>query len=203
VPLASIEPEVLTKTEAQPKIKTVLGGTPQNGKRMANVLKPLKVVLTVISKITTILLSTHVARSLTSELKVPSSLKTSLDTGEGSTLKVYSITDTIREKEQEKTKALEDECFTERKAKEAPSKQHEYIIRHTSRGKLTAEQIVEVQYYVEYLKYPSSSIVYGSNDEDDYLYCLLDSRELEVCHEMMDKMGFPKLECGLSAMPKD
>lgn len=70
-------------------------------------------------------------------------------------------------------------------------------------GKLFAEQIVEVQYYAEDLKYPSSSIVYGSNDEDDYLYCLLDSRELEVYREMMDKMGFPKLECGLSTMPKD
>lgn len=102
---------------------------------MANVLKPLKVVSTVISKVTTILLSTPVARSLTSELKVPSSPKTSLDTGEGSTSKVYLITDTIREKEQEKTKALEDEGFTERKAEEAPSKQHEYIIRHASGGK--------------------------------------------------------------------
>lgn len=203
MPLASIEPEVLTKTEVQPKIKTVLGGRPQKGKRMANVLKPLKVVSTVISKVTTIPLSTPVARSLTSELKVPSSLKTSLDTSEGSISKVYSITDTIREKEQEKTKALEDECFTERKAKEAPSKQHEYIIRHASGGKLTTEQIVEVQYYAKDLKYPSSSVVYGSNNEDDYLYCLLDIRELEVCREMMDKMGFPKLECGLSAMLKD
>jgi hypothetical protein len=45
--------------------------------------------------------------------------------------------------------------------------------------------------------------VYGGNDEDGYLYCLPDSREIEVCREMMDKMGYPKLELGLSAMPKD
>jgi hypothetical protein len=51
--------------------------------------------------------------------------------------------------------------------------------------------------------YPSGSLVYGGNDEDDYLYCLPDSVEIEVCHEMMDKMGYPKLELGLSAMPKD
>jgi hypothetical protein len=45
--------------------------------------------------------------------------------------------------------------------------------------------------------------VYGSNDEDDYLYYLLDNREIDVCHEMMDKMGYPKLKLGLSAIPKD
>jgi hypothetical protein len=65
------------------------------------------------------------------------------------------------------------------------------------------DQIVEDQYYVEDLKYPSGSLIYGDNDEDDYLYCLPDNRELEVCHEMLDKMGYPKLECGLSDMPKD
>jgi hypothetical protein len=57
--------------------------------------------------------------------------------------------------------------------------------------------------FAEDIKYPSGSLVYRGNDKDEYLYCLLDTRELEVCHEMMDKMGYPKLECGLSAMPKD
>jgi hypothetical protein len=46
-------------------------------------------------------------------------------------------------------------------------------------------------------------LVYGSNGEDDYLYCLLDNKEIDVCWEMMDNMGYPKLELGLSAMPKD
>jgi hypothetical protein len=35
------------------------------------------------------------------------------------------------------------------------------------------------------------------------LYCLLDNKEIDVFHEMMDNMGHPKLELGLSAMPKD
>jgi hypothetical protein len=70
-------------------------------------------------------------------------------------------------------------------------------------GKMTVEQIVEVQDYAEDLKYPSGSLVCGGNDEDDYLYFLLDNRELEVCHEMVDRMGYPKLECELSATPKD
>jgi hypothetical protein len=68
---------------------------------------------------------------------------------------------------------------------------------------LTSKQIAKVQHYAEDLKYPSGSLVYGGNDKDDYLYCLPDSREIEVCVEMMDKMGYLKLELGLSAMPKD
>lgn len=68
---------------------------------------------------------------------------------------------------------------------------------------MTTKQITVVRDFVEDLKYPSSSLVYGGNDEDDCLYYLLANKELEACREMMDKMGYPKLECGLSAMPKD
>jgi hypothetical protein len=35
------------------------------------------------------------------------------------------------------------------------------------------------------------------------LYCLPDNKEIDVCREMMDNMGYPKLELGLSVMPKD
>jgi hypothetical protein len=42
--------------------------------------------------------------------------------------------------------------------------------------------------------------MYGGNE---YLYCLPDNIEIDVCREMMDKIGYPKLELGLSAMPKD
>jgi hypothetical protein len=45
--------------------------------------------------------------------------------------------------------------------------------------------------------------VYSDNDEDDFLYCLPDNKEISVCREMMRNMGFPKLELGLSAMLKD
>jgi hypothetical protein len=60
-----------------------------------------------------------------------------------------------------------------------------------------------VQFYAKDLKYPQGSLVYRGSDEDDYLYCLRDNKEIDVCREMMDKMGYPKLELGLSAMPKD
>jgi hypothetical protein len=45
--------------------------------------------------------------------------------------------------------------------------------------------------------------VYIGNDEDDFLYCLLDNKEIHVCREMMKNMGYLKLELGLSAMSKD
>jgi hypothetical protein len=70
-------------------------------------------------------------------------------------------------------------------------------------GKLTRDQIAEVQDYAEDLKYPSVSLVYGGNDEDDYLYCLSDNRELELCREMIGMMGYPNLECRISAISKD
>ena len=45
--------------------------------------------------------------------------------------------------------------------------------------------------------------MYGDDDEDDFLYCLLDNKEIIVCHEMADNIGYPKLELGLSVMSKD
>jgi hypothetical protein len=46
-------------------------------------------------------------------------------------------------------------------------------------------------------------LVYGGDGEEDFLYCLPDNKETNVCREMMNNMGFPKLEVGLSAMTKD
>lgn len=54
----------------------------------------------------------------------------------------------------------------------------------------------------EALRYPLGVDVYGGNGEDDYLYCLPYSREIDVCRVMMDNIGYPKLEDMLSAMPK-
>ena len=45
--------------------------------------------------------------------------------------------------------------------------------------------------------------MYEGDEENDFLYCLLDNKEIDVCREMMDKMGYPKLELGLSLMRKD
>jgi hypothetical protein len=39
--------------------------------------------------------------------------------------------------------------------------------------------------------------------EEDFLYCLPDSREISVCREMSRSFGFPTLEDGLSVLSKD
>jgi hypothetical protein len=53
------------------------------------------------------------------------------------------------------------------------------------------------------MKYPRGALVYEGNDEDDFLYYLPDNREINVCHEMMDNIGYPKIELGLSTKTKD
>jgi hypothetical protein len=76
-------------------------------------------------------------------------------------------------------------------------------VRHIAGKKLSEEQIVEARQYAKDLKYPSGSLVYSGTDEDDFLYCLPDNKEIFICQEMAKNMGFPKLELGLSAMSKD
>jgi hypothetical protein len=84
-------------------------------------------------------------------------------------------------------------------APEAPLKEMEFIVRHALGKQLSEEQVAKVQHYAKDLKYPQGSLVYGGNDEDDFLYCLPDSKEIHVCWEIMDNIGYPKLELGLSA----
>jgi hypothetical protein len=89
-------------------------------------------------------------------------------------------------------------------APEAPSRDDlNFIIRHASRKQLLAEQVAEVQHYAKDLKYPRVSLVYGGDDEDDFLYCLPDNKQINVYREMADNIGYPKLELGLSTMSKD
>jgi hypothetical protein len=57
-------------------------------------------------------------------------------------------------------------------APEAPVRELEFIVQHASGKQLSEEQVAEVQHYARDLKYPRGSLVYGGNDEDDFLYCL-------------------------------
>jgi hypothetical protein len=86
---------------------------------------------------------------------------------------------------------------------EASSKIHDYIIRHASGKKLSEEEIFEANHYARELNYPKGALVFNGTNEDDFLYCLPDNKELSVCREMDRSMGFPKLEAGLCAMTKD
>jgi hypothetical protein len=89
-------------------------------------------------------------------------------------------------------------------APEAPSRGDlNFIIQHALGKQLSAKQANETEHYAKELKYPHGSLVYGGDNDDDFLYCLPDGKEINVCREMMDHMGYSKLELGLSAMTKD
>jgi hypothetical protein len=79
----------------------------------------------------------------------------------------------------------------------------DYIIRQASGKRLSEEENFEAKHYARELKYPKGALVFNGTDEDDFLYCLLDNKELSVCREMARSMGFLKLEVGLCAMTKD
>jgi hypothetical protein len=86
---------------------------------------------------------------------------------------------------------------------EVSTEELDFIIRHTSGKRLSEEEIAEARHYARKLKYPKGALVYNSTNEDDFLYCLPNNKEISVCREMAKNIGFPKLEVGLSAMSKD
>jgi hypothetical protein len=88
-------------------------------------------------------------------------------------------------------------------APEALKESIEYIIRHASGKQLSKEEEREDQHYAQKLKYPKGALVFNGSGEEDFLYCLLDSKEISVCREMGRSFGFPTLEDGLSILSKD
>jgi hypothetical protein len=88
-------------------------------------------------------------------------------------------------------------------APEASSEAFDYILRHASGKKLTEKEKQEAQFYAQKLKYPKGALIFNSSGEEDFLYCLLDSKEISVCREMSKSFGFPTLENGLSVLSKD
>jgi hypothetical protein len=63
---------------------------------------------------------------------------------------------------------------------EAPSADSDFIIRHASGKKLSEEEIMEANHYARELKYPKGALVFNGTDEDDFLYCLPDNKEISV-----------------------
>jgi hypothetical protein len=86
---------------------------------------------------------------------------------------------------------------------EASSEALDYIVRHASGKRLSAEEKREAQYYAQRLKYPKGALIFNGSGEEDFLYCLPDSKEISVCWEMSKSFGFPTLEDGLSVLSKD
>jgi hypothetical protein len=68
---------------------------------------------------------------------------------------------------------------------------------------LTEKEKQEAQFYAQKLKYPKGALIFNGSGEEDFLYCLPDSKEISVCREMSKSFGFPILENGLSVLSKD
>jgi hypothetical protein len=68
---------------------------------------------------------------------------------------------------------------------------------------LFEDEIAEARHFAQKLKYSKGALVFNVSNEDDFLYCLLDNKEISVCQEIGRSMGFPKLEDGLSILSKD
>jgi hypothetical protein len=88
-------------------------------------------------------------------------------------------------------------------APEAFSEAFNYILRHASGKKLTEKEKQEAQFYAQKLKYPNGALIFNDSGEEDFLYCLPDSKEISVCQEMARSFGFPTLEDRLSVLSKD
>ena len=88
-------------------------------------------------------------------------------------------------------------------APEAFSEAFDYILRHASGKRLTEKEKQEAQFYAQKLKYPKGALIFNGSGEEDFLYCLPDSKEISVYREMSKSFGFPTLEDGLLVLSKN
>jgi hypothetical protein len=111
----------------------------------------------------------------------------------------------VKSLEAEETKTAEQILAEENgtAAPKASSEAFDYILRHASRKKLTEKEKQEAQFYAQKLKYPKGALIFNGSGEEDFLYCLPDSKEISVCREMSKSFGFPTLEDGLSVLSKN
>jgi hypothetical protein len=86
---------------------------------------------------------------------------------------------------------------------EALKENTEYIIRDALGKNLSKEEKQEAQHYAQKLKYPKGALVFNGSGEEDFLYCLPDSKDISIFREMSKSFGFPTLEDGLSMLSKD
>jgi hypothetical protein len=86
---------------------------------------------------------------------------------------------------------------------EAAVEDANYIYHHALGEKLSEEEVLEARHYARKLKYPKGALVFNCTNDDDFLYCLPDNKEISVCREIARSMGFPKLEVDLLILSKD
>jgi hypothetical protein len=165
-------------------------------KRMANVLDVLE---TIKSSSTPPKKTAAIpeAKTEVSDTKAPEQ-ETEAEAGSSEPAKIKSL-ETEEEKITEPTFVEE----TSGIAPEASPKVLDYIVRHASGKQLSEKEKQEAQLYAQKLKYPKGALIFNGSGEEDFLYCLPDSKEISVCREMSKSFGFPTLEDGLSVLSKN
>jgi hypothetical protein len=183
-----------------PKAQKGLTVTPKR-KRMVNVLDALETIKTSSTpRKTAEAPKTQSETRLTEAEAAKSQAET--EGGLSEPTKEKSLENREKETEKEATKQILPEK-TATPIPEASSKVLDYIVRHASRKRLSEEEKREAQYYARKLKYPKGALIFNGSGEEDFLYCLPDSKEISVCREISRSFGFPTLEDGLSVLSKD
>jgi hypothetical protein len=184
-----------------PKAQKGLIATPKR-KRMVNVLDVLETIKSSSSTPGKIAdAPTTQAKTKLTEAKAAKS-QAGTEAGPSKPAKEKSLETGEEEMEKEAAKQILPER-TISSTPEASSEVPDYIVRHASGKRLSEEEKREAQYYAQKLKYPNGALIFNGSGEEDFLYCLPDSKEISVCREMGKSFGFPTLEDGLSVLSKD
>jgi hypothetical protein len=183
-----------------PKAQKDLTATP-NRKRMVNVLDVLETIKTCSTLGKTAEASkTQTETKLTEAEAAKSQAET--EAGPSEPAKEKSLETGEKETEKEAAKQILPEK-TVTSTPEASSEVPDCIVRHASGKRLSEEEKREAQYHDQKLKYPKGALIFNGSGEEDFLYCLADSKEISVCWEMGRSFGFPTIEDGLSVLSKD
>jgi hypothetical protein len=186
---------------AMSKAQKDLTTTPKR-KRMVNVLDVLETIKT--SSSTPKKTAEASKRQIEAKLSEAEAAKSQAETEAGPSEPAKEKSLEIGEEETKKEAA--EQILSEKTAIPIPEESFEaldYIVRHASGKRLSAEEKREAQYYAQRLKYPKGALIFNSSGEEDFLYCLPDNKEISVCREMSKSFGFPTLEDELSVLSKD
>jgi hypothetical protein len=170
-------------------------------KRMVNVLDVLETIKSSSSTPKKVVKAQKAQIETTASGAETTKHQAEIETGPSESAKEKSL-----ETEGENTKETLKQILSEKtlsSTPEASSKLPDYIVRHASGKTLSEEEKREAHHYAQKLKYLKGALIFNGSGEEDFLYCLPDSKEISVCREMARSFRFPALEDGLSVLSKD
>jgi hypothetical protein len=162
-----------------PKAQKDLAATPKR-KRMASVLDVLESV-----KASSSIPSGKIAESSKMQIEVEAKLAEVEAVVSQASVEVKPSEPADKQPSGFEEKAAEEETIEQSLPEKTPApttealkENIEYIICHASGKKLSKEEEREAQHYAQKLKYPKGALVFNDSGEEDFLYCLLDSKEI-------------------------